>query len=54
MFFILSQEVFLLDFLQKLSNYNFDNHIPEWFKTMVNTGNDLIWAQFLIGLLLLA
>ncbi|ULG75255.1 alanine/glycine:cation symporter family protein [Macrococcus brunensis] len=28
--------------------------IPEWFKTIVSTGNDLIWTQFLIGLLLMA
>lgn len=33
---------------------NFDALIPEWFKTVVSTGNDLIWTQFLIGLLLLA
>lgn len=33
---------------------NFDAMIPDWFKTIVSTGNDLIWTQFLIGLLLLA
>ncbi|WP_208001647.1 alanine/glycine:cation symporter family protein [Macrococcus carouselicus] len=36
------------------NNINFDALIPEWFKTVVSTGNDLIWTQFLIGLLLLA
>lgn len=36
------------------NDINFDAMIPEWFKTIVSTGNDLIWTQFLIGLLLMA
>ncbi|MBE7341476.1 alanine/glycine:cation symporter family protein [Staphylococcus haemolyticus] len=31
---------------------DFDNIIPGWFKTIVQVGNDLIWSQYLIGLLL--
>lgn len=31
---------------------DFDNLIPGWFKTIVQVGNDLIWSQYLIGLLL--
>lgn len=37
-----------------MNNINFDALIPDWFKAIVSTGNDLIWTQFLIGLLLLA
>lgn len=37
-----------------ISKVNFDAWIPEWFKMIVSTGNDMIWSQFLIGLLLLA
>lgn len=48
--YILLQE----DFVLNISNVNFDAMIPEWFKSIVATGNDLIWTQFLIGLLLLA
>lgn len=33
---------------------DFDNLIPGWFKTIVTEGNDLIWSQYLIGLLLTA
>ncbi|REH75392.1 alanine/glycine:cation symporter family protein [Staphylococcus felis] len=33
---------------------NFDSLIPEWFKTFIQVGNDLIWSQYLIGLLLTA
>ncbi len=33
---------------------DFDNLIPGWFKTFVQVGNDLIWSQYLIGLLLTA
>ncbi|GEP99097.1 alanine:cation symporter family protein [Staphylococcus arlettae] len=33
---------------------NFDSLIPEWFKVMVQTGHDLIWSQYLIGLLITA
>lgn len=36
------------------SNVDFDAMIPEWFKSIVTAGNDLIWTEFLIGLLLLA
>lgn len=36
----------------KLSN--FDSLIPDWFKTFVQVGNDLIWSQYLIGLLITA
>ena len=32
----------------------FDNLIPGWFKSFVEVGNDLIWSQYLIGLLLTA
>ena len=28
--------------------------IPDWFKQFVAVGNDLIWSEFLIGLLILA
>ena len=31
---------------------DFDSLIPDWFKSVVQVGNDLIWSQFLIGLLL--
>ncbi|WP_392449835.1 alanine/glycine:cation symporter family protein [Staphylococcus massiliensis] len=31
---------------------NFDDFIPGWFKTFVEVGNELIWSQYLIGLLL--
>ncbi|MCS4485379.1 alanine/glycine:cation symporter family protein [Staphylococcus americanisciuri] len=31
---------------------DFDSLIPDWFKTIVEVGNDLIWSQYLIGLLL--
>lgn len=37
-----------------ITKVNFDAFIPEWFKMIVSNGNDLIWSQFLIGLLLLA
>ena len=33
---------------------DFDNLIPGWFKDFVQVGNDLIWSQYLIGLLLTA
>lgn len=33
---------------------NFDNYIPDWFKSFVSIGNDLIWSQYLIGLLITA
>ncbi|REH78866.1 sodium:alanine symporter [Staphylococcus felis] len=33
---------------------DFDSLIPEWFKTFIQVGNDLIWSQYLIGLLLTA
>ena len=33
---------------------DFDNLIPGWFKSFVQVGNDLIWSQYLIGLLLTA
>ncbi|MFQ3906143.1 alanine:cation symporter family protein [Staphylococcus sp. Mo2-7] len=33
---------------------NFDSLIPDWFKTFVQVGNDLIWSQYLIGLLITA
>ena len=36
----------------KLSN--FDSLIPDWFKAFVQVGNDLIWSQYLIGLLITA
>lgn len=36
------------------SKVNFDAIIPDWFKNIVTVGNDLIWTEFLIGLLLLA
>lgn len=36
----------------KLSN--FDSLIPDWFKGFVQVGNDLIWSQYLIGLLITA
>lgn len=36
----------------KLSN--FDSLIPDWFKIFVQVGNDLIWSQYLIGLLITA
>lgn len=50
MYVYFSQEDFSLDF----NKVNFDAMIPDWFKTIVSTGNDLIWTQFPIGLLLLA
>lgn len=28
------------------SNVNFDAMIPEWFKSIVTAGNDLIWTEF--------
>ena len=31
---------------------DFDSLIPDWFKSVVQVGNDLIWSQYLIGLLL--
>lgn len=31
---------------------NFDSLIPDWFKAFVQVGNDLIWSQYLIGLLI--
>ncbi|AUJ51391.1 sodium:alanine symporter [Staphylococcus hominis subsp. hominis] len=31
---------------------DFDSLIPDWFKSVVQIGNDLIWSQYLIGLLL--
>ncbi|RIL70826.1 alanine:cation symporter family protein [Staphylococcus devriesei] len=31
---------------------DFDSLIPGWFKSIVQVGNDLIWSQYLIGLLL--
>ncbi|OIS36017.1 sodium:alanine symporter [Staphylococcus cohnii] len=33
---------------------NFDSLIPDWFKGFVQVGNDLIWSQYLIGLLITA
>ncbi|ANQ64193.1 alanine/glycine:cation symporter family protein [Staphylococcus equorum] len=33
---------------------NFDSLIPDWFKIFVQVGNDLIWSQYLIGLLITA
>ncbi|WP_281673311.1 alanine/glycine:cation symporter family protein [Staphylococcus auricularis] len=33
---------------------NFDSLIPDWFKSFIEVGNDLIWSQYLIGLLLTA
>lgn len=33
---------------------DFDSLIPGWFKDFVQVGNDLIWSQYLIGLLLTA
>src|SRR5699024_10822505 len=33
---------------------DFDSLITDWFKTFVQVGNDLIWSQYLIGLLLTA
>ncbi|WP_251516778.1 MULTISPECIES: alanine/glycine:cation symporter family protein [Staphylococcus] len=33
---------------------DFDSLIPGWFKAFVQVGNDLIWSQYLIGLLLTA
>ncbi|PTF03473.1 alanine/glycine:cation symporter family protein [Staphylococcus cohnii] len=33
---------------------NFDSLIPVWFKAFVQVGNDLIWSQYLIGLLITA
>ncbi|WP_436870136.1 alanine/glycine:cation symporter family protein [Staphylococcus shinii] len=33
---------------------DFDSLIPDWFKTFVQVGNDLIWSQYLIGLLITA
>ncbi|QLK86221.1 sodium:alanine symporter family protein [Staphylococcus sp. 17KM0847] len=33
---------------------DFDSLIPDWFKTFIQVGNDLIWSQYLIGLLLTA
>ncbi|MBA1354420.1 alanine/glycine:cation symporter family protein [Staphylococcus cohnii] len=33
---------------------NFDSLIPDWFKAFVQVGNDLIWSQYLIGLLITA
>lgn len=33
---------------------DFDSLIPDWFKSVVQVGNDLIWSQYLIGLLLTA
>lgn len=49
MYILLQEDIFL-----DISKINFDAMIPEWFKSIVATGNDLIWTQFLIGLLLLA
>lgn len=31
---------------------DFDNLVPGWFKVIIETGNDLIWSQYLIGLLI--
>ena len=31
---------------------DFDSLIPDWFKAFIQIGNDLIWSQYLIGLLL--
>lgn len=31
---------------------DFDSLIPGWFKVIIETGNDLIWSQYLIGLLI--
>ena len=31
---------------------DFDSLIPDWFKSVVQVGNNLIWSQYLIGLLL--
>ena len=33
---------------------DFDGLIPDWFKAFVQVGNDLIWSQYLIGLLITA
>lgn len=33
---------------------DFDSLIPGWFKAFISVGNDLIWSQYLIGLLLTA
>ena len=33
---------------------DFDSLVPGWFKAFVEVGNDLIWSQYLIGLLLTA
>ncbi|MDW8564916.1 alanine/glycine:cation symporter family protein [Staphylococcus shinii] len=33
---------------------DFDSLIPDWFKAFVQVGNDLIWSQYLIGLLITA
>ncbi len=33
---------------------DFDGLIPGWFKAFIHVGNDLIWSQYLIGLLLTA
>ena len=33
---------------------DFDSLIPGWFKEFVHVGTDLIWSQYLIGLLLTA
>ncbi|NJI03589.1 amino acid carrier protein, partial [Staphylococcus agnetis] len=33
---------------------DFDSLIPGWFKTLITEGTDLIWSQYLIGLLLTA
>lgn len=33
---------------------DFDSLIPGWFKAFIHVGNDLIWSQYLIGLLLTA
>lgn len=33
---------------------DFESIIPEWFKSIVEVGNTLLWGDFLIGLLILA
>ncbi|AKG74160.1 alanine/glycine:cation symporter family protein [Salinicoccus halodurans] len=33
---------------------DFEGIIPDWFKTIVEVGNTLLWGDFLIGLLILA
>lgn len=33
---------------------NIENVIPEWFKSVISVGNDLLWGDFLVGLLILA